>query len=69
MGPRESGKTTLVKDLFKEKPYVSLENPENRKSALEDLRGFLERYPVGAIFDEVQRTPDIFSSYNGKETP
>ena len=60
-GPRQSGKTTLVKELFQDKPYVSLENPDNRKFALEDPRGFLERYPVGAIFDEVQRTPEIFS--------
>lgn len=38
-----------------------MEIPDNRKFALEDPRGFLERYPVGAVFDEVQRTPEIFS--------
>jgi len=60
-GPRQSGKTTLVKDLFKEKPYVSLENPYSRRFALEDPRGFLTQYKDGAILDEVQRTPEIFS--------
>jgi len=60
-GPRQSGKTTLVKELFRNKPYLSMENPDNRKFALEDPRGFLERYSMGAIFDEVQRTPEIFS--------
>jgi len=38
-----------------------MENPDNRKFALEYPRGFLERYPTGAIFDEVQRTPELFS--------
>src|SRR5260221_5732758 len=60
-GPRQSGKTTLVKELFRNKPYLSMENPDNRKFALEDPRGFLERYSMGAIFDEVQRTLEIFS--------
>jgi len=60
-GPRQSGKTTLVKDLFKHKPYVSLENPDTRRFAIEDPRGFLEQYKDGAVFDEVQRTPEIFS--------
>src|SRR5271156_2491462 len=60
-GPRQSGKTTLVKELFKHKPYVSLENPDSRRYAIEDPRGFLNQYPDGAIFDEVQRTPEIFS--------
>lgn len=60
-GPRQTGKTTLVKQLFKNKPYVSLENPDNRNFALEDPRGFLASYPKGAVLDEVQRTPDLFS--------
>ncbi len=61
VGPRQSGKTTLVKELFDHKPYLSMESPDNRKFALEDPRGFLEKYPTGAIFDEVQRTPELFS--------
>lgn len=60
-GPRQSGKTTLAKKLFKDKPYVSLENPDLRQFALQDPRGFLASYPYGAILDEVQRTPDLFS--------
>lgn len=61
MGPRQSGKTTLVKAAFKHKSYVSLENPDTRLFALEDPRGFLASYPDGAILDEVQRVPAIFS--------
>ncbi len=60
-GPRQSGKTTLVKAAFPNLPYVSLENMDDRQFAIEDPRGFLKNYPKGAIFDEVQRTPDIFS--------
>lgn len=60
-GPRQSGKTTLVKMLFNEKPYLSLENPDTRRFAIEDPRGFLKQYKDGAILDEVQRTPEIFS--------
>lgn len=60
-GPRQSGKTTLVKALFPDKTYLSLENPDIRRFALEDPRGFLSRYQSGAIFDEVQRTPELFS--------
>jgi len=61
VGARQSGKTTLVKQVFKSKPYVSLENPDSRNFALEDPRGFLASYPKGAILDEVQRTPELFS--------
>jgi uncharacterized protein len=60
-GPRQSGKTTLVKNLFPDKTYLSLENPDTRRFAMEDPRGFLSRYQSGAIFDEVQRTPELFS--------
>ncbi len=61
VGPRQSGKTTLVRYLFQDKPYVNLENPDIRLYATEDPRGFLANYPKGAIFDEVQRIPEIFS--------
>ena len=64
-GPRQSGKTTLVKNIFPHKPYVSLENPDMRLFATEDPRGFLARYPDGAIFDEVQRAPEILSYIQG----
>ena len=61
IGPRQSGKTTLVKVTFSEKPYLSLENPDTRNFAMEDPRGFLQNLPNGAILDEVQRTPLLFS--------
>ncbi|RTY74251.1 ATP-binding protein [Flavobacterium sp. LS1R10] len=61
VGPRQSGKTTLVRWIFKDKEYVSFENPDIRLFAIEDPRGFLSNYPNGAIFDEAQRVPDIFS--------
>lgn len=60
-GPRQSGKTTLVKKVFKEKAYVNLENPDLCQFAREDPRGFLSNYPDGAILDEVQRVPELFS--------
>lgn len=60
-GARQTGKTTLVKQLFKDKTYLSLENPDTRNFALEDPRGFLESLPNGAILDEVQRVPILFS--------
>lgn len=60
-GPRQSGKTTLVKYVFPGKPYVNLENPDIRLFATEDPRGFLSNYPQGAVLDEVQRVPHLFS--------
>lgn len=60
-GARQTGKTTLVKQLFKDKTYLSLENPDTRNFALEDPRGFLDSLPNGAILDEVQRVPILFS--------
>jgi predicted AAA+ superfamily ATPase len=64
-GPRQSGKTTLVKARFPDKPYVSLEDPIERAFAQEDPRGFLARFKGGAIFDEAQRWPELFSFLQG----
>ena len=64
-GPRQSGKTTLVRRVFPDKPYVNLEDPAERAFALEDPRGFLARFSNGAIFDEAQRWPDLFSYLQG----
>ena len=61
IGPRQSGKTTLVKTTFPDKKYISLENPDDRSFALEDPKGFLQNIPNGAILDEIQRVPLLFS--------
>ena len=60
-GPRQSGKTTLVRATFPNLPYVSLEEPDIRQIALTDPRGFLSNYHDGAILDEIQNTPELFS--------
>jgi predicted AAA+ superfamily ATPase len=64
-GPRQSGKTTLARALFADKPYVSLEDPVERAFATEDPRGFLARFTEGAVFDEAQRWPELFSHLQG----
>jgi predicted AAA+ superfamily ATPase len=61
VGPRQSGKTTLVKSVFSQKEYVSLENPDERMLAETDPKAFLARFPKGAILDEAQRVPLLFS--------
>lgn len=59
-GPRQSGKTTLLKHLFSEKfRYVSLEAPDIRNAASVDPRSFLELNPPPVIYDEIQYTPDL----------
>lgn len=64
-GPRQSGKTTLARAAFADKPYVSLEDPIERAFAEDDPRGFLARFPDGAVFDEAQRWPSLFSHLQG----
>lgn len=64
-GPRQSGKTTLARAQFADKPYVSLEDPVERAFAHEDPRGFLARFAQGAVFDEAQRWPELFSHLQG----
>jgi predicted AAA+ superfamily ATPase len=60
IGPRQSGKTTLLKHLF-EKQYsiVTLEPPDVRLAALKDPRGFLRLYPPPVVFDEIQYAPEL----------
>lgn len=60
-GPRQSGKTTLARVIFAGRPYISLEDPDVRRMALEDPRAFLAGLPDGAVLDEVQRTPELLS--------
>lgn len=64
-GPRQSGKTTLARAVFADKPYVTLENPEERQFAQSDPRRFLARFPQGAVLDEVQRCPGLLSWLQG----
>lgn len=59
-GPRQSGKTTLLRHVFgKGFRYVSLDPPEVRAAAMSDPRGFLELNAPPVIFDEVQYAPDL----------
>jgi predicted AAA+ superfamily ATPase len=65
LGPRQSGKTTLAKELFPKKPYVSFENQDNILLVTKDPRAFLDQYKTGAIFDEIQRVPQLLSYLQG----
>ena len=60
-GPRQSGKTTLVRSTFPRHAYVSLERPDERSRAREDPLGFLSGFRGGVILDEVQRAPELLS--------
>ena len=60
-GPRQSGKTTLCRMLFPERPYVSLEGLEERRFAAADPKGFLDRFGAGVVIDEIQRVPELLS--------
>lgn len=62
MGPRQSGKTTLVRAVFDEKPYANLEEPDQRLLATKDPRGFLAQFKTtGGVIDEVQHVPELLS--------
>ena len=65
LGPRQSGKTTLVQMTFPDKPYFSLEDPDIRVAAEADPRGFLGQMEGGGILDEVQRLPSLLSYIQG----
>lgn len=60
-GPRQSGKTTLVRTVFPQYNYCNLELPDLRRLASEDPRALLSAFPLPVIFDEVQRVPDLLS--------
>lgn len=61
MGPRQSGKTTLVRELFPDYPYINLEEPDLRELAHRDPRALLNKYPRHLIIDEVQHVPELLS--------
>ncbi len=65
IGPRQSGKTTLARQLFPHYEYVSMENPHDRGLFLQDPLLFLRQHPAPAIFDEVQNTPELLSYLQG----
>lgn len=60
-GPRQAGKTTLLKTIFKNYRYVTLENLDTRTFAEQDPVGFLKEYDQKVIIDEAQRVPQLFS--------
>lgn len=61
LGPRQSGKTTLCRIAFPDKPYVNLEQPDVREFAQQDPQAFLTQYPDGAVLDEIQNVPSLLS--------
>ena len=65
IGPRQAGKTTLVRSTLPDFDYVTLENPEMRQLAIDDPKAFFKRYPSHVIFDEVQRVPELLSYLQG----
>ena len=64
-GPRQSGKTTLVRSLLPDRPYVSLESPAQREFARQRPAEFLQQFPRGAVLDEAQNAPELFSELQG----
>jgi len=65
IGPRQSGKTTLVRAAFAKHDYISLEDPDHREFASEDPRGFLGQFAGSVVLDEIQRVPQLFSYLQG----
>jgi hypothetical protein len=64
-GPRQSGKTTLCKELFPNHQYVTMEDPDNRRFVEADPRGFLRSGEANMIIDEAQNAPELFSFIQG----
>ena len=64
-GPRQSGKTTLARTVFPDKPYFNLENPDTRQIIQSDPRSFFNSNREGAIIDEFQKLPEILSYIQG----
>lgn len=60
-GPRQSGKSTLCRMAFPDLPHINLESLDTRRGAVDDPIGFLDRFPRGAVLDEVQRAPELLS--------
>ena len=60
-GPRQSGKTTLCRQAFPDRPYVNLERPDTREFAHTDPQAFLAGLGDQVIIDEIQRVPELLS--------
>jgi predicted AAA+ superfamily ATPase len=60
-GPRQSGKSTLLRKALPDFPYVSFDDPEEVRAAERDPRGFLARFPDRVVLDEAQKAPELFS--------
>src|SRR3990167_862557 len=65
VGPRQSGKTTLIRELFPDYQYILLEETDTRRQAKEDPRGFFRRFSGNLILDEVQKVPELLSYIQG----
>ncbi len=64
-GPRQSGKTTMLRSIFSDYRYVTLENPDTQEYALSDPKAFLKEFDDKVIFDEAQKAPQLFSYLQG----
>lgn len=64
-GPRQSGKTTLIRSMFTDLPYYSLENPDTKAMAMSDPMAFLLQHDGGMVLDEVQNVPQLLSYLQG----
>ncbi len=60
-GPRQSGKTTVIRHVFKDYPYINLEAPDVLEEIKSDPRKFLRIYKNGVIIDEIQKFPELLS--------
>ncbi len=60
-GPRQAGKSTMLKQVFPDYNYISLEDPDMYTFASSDARGFFDKYKEGVIIDEAQKVPELFS--------
>lgn len=61
IGARQTGKSTMAQRVFPKKPYVNLEAPDIQTFARNDPRTFFDKYPDGAILDEIQNIPELLS--------
>jgi len=61
LGPRQAGKTTLVRHGLPAHQYSNLEHPETRQFAIDDPKAFLAQFKGDVILDEIQRVPELLS--------